>query len=170
MGLATDVGTLRVLTEASAADHPTVRMAAFTGLGHVGERGVAALVKALRHQDPRTREHAAASLRNLGVRAGEGVPALVIATREIDPGIATAAVQALGTAGSAAPLIAVPALIDSLENPRQYRYAVHSLAQIGKPAQAAIHTLQLAQEKLGWDTPEGKETARCLGRLESHRS
>jgi len=165
IGPAATESALREIVESSTDNNSTIRMAALAALSDIGVRGVPALVSALKHRDPQTRERAAGSLRNLGPKAGAALPALVIATRDVNPETGIAAVEALGTAGSVAPSIAVPALLDVLENPRQYSDAVRSLAQIGEPAQAAIPVLKRAHEERGWETPEGEAVVRCLARL-----
>ena len=156
---------LLAFVDASAADNSALRMTALTALSEIGERGVAALTQALAHHDPATRERAALRLGILGARARAAVPALVLAIRDNDPKTGIAAIQALGTAGRALPSEAVPALIKALENARQYRHAVRSLGQIGEAAQSAVGALVRAEDVLGWQEADGKETVRCLAKL-----
>ncbi len=125
----------------------SVRWAVAAALHRLGTapEDVAALTKALRHDDAYVRSFAAYALGRLGAAAAPAVPALVEAYRREETEGRGAAVTALAALGPlAAP--AAPALIDGLKNPANHRRwsAARALGRLGAAAAPAVPAALIA--------------------------
>jgi HEAT repeat protein len=134
-----------------------VRWAAVRGLARTGRAAVPALVHALEHASPLTREYAATALGEIGPDAGLAVPALIKALQDSDEEVVESVALALGALGEAA-RDAVPALIEAFQDEDAIagRYAILALGNMGEPAAAAVPVLVNA---LGCNNTEFHERA-----------
>jgi HEAT repeat protein len=128
---------------------PEQRQEAVKSLVNIGKPAVTSLIKALKHQQPQVRAHAANALSQMGDNAAPALPVLSQALRDEDKRVRTEAALAFNNIGKRA---MVPYLVANLhnENPSVRYSAVHALTRLGKYAQSAVpklvQTLESDQE------------------------
>ncbi len=135
-----------ILVELLHDEAAPIRQSAARSLGKIQPgAGVAALVEAVRDDDPRVREASAWALSQIWDPVKmDGAPMIVEALGDPDPGVRHAAARALAAFGSTPSVVA--ALLENLRHPdvNRRRSTVQALALIEAPAayDTLIHALE----------------------------
>lgn len=138
------IRALKAILVSTAVDDPSPRLrfeaaqAAFA-LGLPDPTSVAALIRGVRHDDPRVRNFATWTLGEMGEAARPAVPALVGLARQDGGAGKTGAITAIGKIGGDSPEV-IPLLLDELKHPKEaHRYrAARTLGKMGPAAASAV--------------------------------